>query len=37
MWDDDEWPKNLDEHWEDLSEKDKECMAVLGYTKHEWH
>jgi hypothetical protein len=36
LWNDDDWPDQLDEHWDKLSEKDRDAMCVLGYTKATW-
>lgn len=36
IWDDDEWTENLHKRWDDLAEKDKQAMAVLGWHKHTW-
>ncbi len=35
-WDDDHWPDNLHRKWEDLTEEDRQAMAVLGWHKRCW-
>jgi hypothetical protein len=37
IWDDDDWPENLEKYWEALSEEDKHAMAVLGWTENSWN
>lgn len=30
------WPANLEKHWDDLAEEDKNAMAVFGWCKSAW-
>mmetsp|Transcript_1135 Transcript_1135/g.1489 ORF Transcript_1135/g.1489 Transcript_1135/m.1489 type:complete len:85 (+) Transcript_1135:494-748(+) len=36
MWDDDSWPDDMDVHWDDLSDKQKNAVHVIGYVKETW-
>jgi len=37
MWDDDEWPEEV-EHavWEDIAGDKKKALQVLGYNRWDW-
>ena len=36
MWDEDTWPSDLYVEWEELSDKQRNALHVLGYTKESW-
>eukprot|EP00525_Craspedostauros_australis_P001571 CAMPEP_0198108242 /NCGR_PEP_ID=MMETSP1442-20131203/302_1 /TAXON_ID= /ORGANISM="Craspedostauros australis, Strain CCMP3328" /LENGTH=186 /DNA_ID=CAMNT_0043763471 /DNA_START=99 /DNA_END=659 /DNA_ORIENTATION=+ len=36
MWDEDTWPEDLYKSWDELTNKQRDAMAVLGYGRETW-